>query len=209
MSQKSTGRSFLIWGLGIVLAIRCMAVGQIERPHESQDGNFDCGTLALYHILSLEGRPASLVKIGSHLPRMPPDGYSMKELRDAARACGLYLSGVRLQDPIRELDRPAIVFLKQGHYVVVRPVGHTGKIVQVLDGTESCGMVDKNVLFASPNWSGLVLMRAKTRSEHLIAVAVLSTTGAGFLLWFYPRLRCLCGRWRLRWAKRSERLTPV
>ena len=53
-----------------------------------------------------------LSAIGLHLPAMPPAGYSMLELRDAAKACGLRLSGVRLKDPARELDCPMIVFLK-------------------------------------------------------------------------------------------------
>jgi hypothetical protein len=146
------------------------------------ESNFGCGTLALYHLLHIYGRPADLVTIGSHLPPMPPSGYSMKELRDAAQACGVRLVGVRLKDPERELDRSTIAFLKHGHFVVVRPVGPTGKLVQVLNGIEPSEILDKDVLFRRPDWTGLVLIPSRPSVFGRLGISIASLLGLGMLL---------------------------
>ncbi len=149
-------------------------------PHDPGESALDCGTLALYHLLHLEGRPTDLTVIRSHLPAMPPAGYSMKELRDAARACGLQLSGLQPKDPIRELDRPMIAFLRQGHYIVARPVGHTGKQVQILNGAVDSTIIDKQTLLTGTGWTGLVL--APKRSSPVEWWAVPSAALAGLVL---------------------------
>lgn len=177
--------------LVVVLALPCSVVGQTSDPEDPESGAYDCGTLALYHLLRMEGRPADLTAIGSHLPAMPPAGYSMLELKDAARACGLRLSGIRLKDPARELDRPVIAFLKRGHYVVVRPVGHTGKLVQVLNGIEPTRIIDKDVLFASSEWTGLVLAPGRTGWVDGVVVLLGSLSGLSLLVWLRPRRRPL------------------
>ena len=165
----------------------CLLLGQSIRPEESEEDTFDCGTLALYHLLRIEGRPVELAAISLRLPAMPPAGYSMLELRDAAKACGLRLSGVRLKDPVRELNGPMIAFLKRGHYVVVRPVGHTGKLIQVLNGVEPTRVMDKERLFTSSEWTGLVLAPRRSGWREWVIVLLTSLSGLGLLLWLRPK----------------------
>jgi hypothetical protein len=87
----------------------------------------------------------------------------MEKLRDAARACGLSLRGVLLNKDERAIDRPMMVFLKRsqhGHFQVVRPVGNTGKLAQVIDPNSPSGsiIVDKLTMFRSPEWTGIALV---------------------------------------------------
>lgn len=96
----------------------------------------DCGVNALFVLLRLEGVPVTLDRLEATLPRRQPDGYSMAELAAAARSLGLSLEGVRFDRGDRPPDRPAIMFLKDGqggHFAVLRPVGTTGTMVQVID----------------------------------------------------------------------------
>ncbi len=179
-------RSVLVCLSAIAMVSPCRVLGQSAHPEEPEKDTFDCGTLALYHLFRIEGRPVELAAIGLHLPAMPPAGYSMLELRDAAKACGLRLSGVRLKDPARDLDGPVIAFLKRGHYVVVRPVGHTGKLVQVFNGIERTRVMDKGSLFSSSEWTGLVLSPRRSGWREWVIVLLSSLSGLGLLLWLRP-----------------------
>ena len=62
----------------------------------------------------------------------------------------------------RAPDRPAIAFLERdghGHYAVVRPVGHSGKLVQIIDAAEGDPIVmDATDLYALRQWTGLALV---------------------------------------------------
>jgi Peptidase C39 family len=166
------------------------AVQMQSEPHLENAGQvFDCGTLALYNLLRFEGRSADLATISSHLPAMPAAGYSMKDLRDAAGACGTRLVGIRLKGSARELDRPMIAFLAQGHFVVIRPVGHTGKLVQILDGVDGSEITGKKVVLSSPGWTGLVLVRDRPSHLTWFFIPVACCGGFGLLLLFRPRLR--------------------
>ncbi len=58
------------------------------------------------------------------------------------------------------MDRPWIVHLKQsghGHFLVVRPVGHSGRLVQVIDPPSLPEVVDVDALLARSDWTGLGL----------------------------------------------------
>jgi Peptidase C39 family len=208
MSPVCIRKPLFIVVFAIILALPCLAAGQIDVLHKAEESSFDCGTLSLYLLLRIEGRATALPAIESRLPPMPRDGYSMKELREAARGCGLRISGVRLKDPARDLDRPAIAFLKQGHYVIVRPVGHTGRLVQVVDGTEFSAIMESEELFRSPNWSGLVLIPRGYPLERSAAIAFLCIMGAGMLLILIPRLRRVIAVWWLRRATCRDALAP-
>ena len=121
----------------------------------------DCGFTSLYTLLKLENRSALFAEVASLLPSPQPSGYSMKELRDAASESGLNLVGMMLNKRNDSIDRPMIVFLKRpkhNHFVVIRPVGHSDNLVQVLDNTGSPIVVDKAQLFESPEWTGLALV---------------------------------------------------
>jgi hypothetical protein len=72
--------------------------------------------------------------------------------------------------------------------VVVRPVGHTGNLVQVLDGIDGAVIIDKKVLLRSSSWTGLVLMRSERNRLLWVLFLAASLIGVGLLFWFQPRL---------------------
>ena len=76
---------------------------------------------------------------------------------EASLALGLPLRGVSLDLTDTPLDRPALVHLKrgnEGHFVVIRPVGHSGKLVQVIDPIDGVEVLDTQVLLSSAFWTG-------------------------------------------------------
>ena len=83
----------------------------------------------VYHVLHLTGRPTELDDIRSALPEPAHGGRSILELRNAAATCGLRLDAVVLPKRRSAISGPTLLFVKQrkeGHFMVVRPVGHTG-----------------------------------------------------------------------------------
>ncbi len=126
----------------------------------------DCGTVALYLLLHAEGHKCSLRAVQSLVPGSASGGRSMKDLRDGARALGVALQGVVLPKEDRAIDRSMIVFLKRergGHFVFVRPIGNTGKLVQAIDPPFATAVMDKADLLAMPEWTGLALVPSGDR----------------------------------------------
>src|SRR5579883_1705443 len=120
-----------------------------------QESKLDCGVNALFILLRLEGRPITLDRLYTVLPPRHGDGYSMAELAAAARSLGLRLGGVRFFRGDQALDRPASAFIKDargGHFMVLRPVGTTGTMVQVIDPPSAPLMTDYDRLLASRPW---------------------------------------------------------
>lgn len=143
--------------------------------------SYDCGTIAVHTVLALEGRAMPIDTLRAHLPAPSPKGHSMAELRAAAKACGLALTGVKLPRSNDAPDRPALVFLKQedhGHFLVVRPVGHSGKLIQVIDSTGDPVVMDAVDLYASSQWTGLALI--PVRPNWPLRIALGSTVFSGF-----------------------------
>ncbi len=177
-----------IW-LGIVLlAIPTMSVWAAE-PEETT--KFDCGVNALHVLLNLEGRPATVDRLLSALPARHPDGYSMAELAAASKALGLDLDGVRFSRGDKPLTRPAIVFLndaKGGHFAVLRPVGTTGTMVQVIDPPAVPWIADYDRVVSTKSWTGRILTpREPWALRHarplLIASVGVVVAAMGFLGW--------------------------
>lgn len=154
-------------GLGLGLAIVGQAPGD-DGPPELRDAPYDCGTKAIYFVLQFEGRsvdPDRIVAVlnessPSVVGNSSPQGRSMEDLRDAAARLGLVLDGVRWLRGGPTPDRPVIAFLDRkphGHFIAVRPVGHSGKLVQVFDGESPPEVIDASRLTASSEWTGLIL----------------------------------------------------
>ncbi len=136
------------------------------------NGSFlSCGPLSLYLLCRLEGMSVNLPTINGCVPKGGSAGHSMTEIREAASACGLGLSGARLRLRDWPIDRPALVFTKRGehgHFLVIQPVGHSGKLVQVIDPNREPVVMDATELFASPEWTGIVLIPTdRRRIAHL------------------------------------------
>lgn len=135
--------------------------GPAEAALAMDDEASVCGVDSLYILSRLEGRRASLATIQAMLGRSGPQGHSLVSLREGAFLLGLSLRGARIGLEDWPLDRPALVHFKgqpRGHFAVIRPVGHTGKLVQVIDGADHVEVEDFDHLVKLPTWDGLALV---------------------------------------------------
>ena len=140
---------------------------------------------ALFILLRLEGRHVDLDRMESALPPRHPRGYSMADLAAASRSLGGRMEGVRFSCGREDmpLTRPAIAFVngaRGGHFAVLRPVGATGTMVQVIDPPGAPRITDYDRILSSKAWTGRVLV---PRDPWIVRNAVpLATGAAGFVL---------------------------
>ncbi|MGC8639381.1 MAG: cysteine peptidase family C39 domain-containing protein [Isosphaeraceae bacterium] len=163
------------------------------RPNPPDDLPSDCGSRALYTLMCLERAPFDVNSLRRALPRPSAMGYSMKELRDAGRKLGVSLSGVVLKKDVRAIDRPMIVFCRRdghGHYMAIRPVGHSRKLVQMIDpASDEPEVVDYEVAFSRPDWTGIALIPDRAGWLRPFGLEALGGLAAMALLtWFLARL---------------------
>ena len=170
---------------------------------------YDCGTIALHTLLAIEGRATRIDVLQACLPSPSPRGYSMAELRDAAQAFGLPLMGVKLPRGDRAPDCPALVFTKRdghGHFLVTRPVGHSGKLVQIIDSIGDPIVMDAVDLYASRQWTSLALIPIRPNWPLRFAIGVLVVSSLTFVL------HLIASRSRAAWRStpraRGERTGP-
>ncbi len=152
----------------------------------------DCGTAAIYALLQLEGRTATFDAVAAKLGRSRPGGHSMQELREAAHWFGLRLDGVFIGKKADLIDRPVLAFLKvdrDGHFLVVRPVGHTKHLVQVIDSNQQTRVIEKSELVASDQWTGLILSPRRTDWTIAAAIGLLTPTCVSRLMLAHLRRR--------------------
>jgi hypothetical protein len=162
-------RLVLLWG-AVAVSWPGSAPGVEEPPRMD---SWDCGTVALYHLLHLSGRFADLDELRSVMGAPGAEGHSFRELRQAAGHFGLPLDAIVLPKQRSAIQGSVLLFVKlgrEGHFLVVRPVGHTGHLIQVLDGDRPPTVIDAERLFDSPSWTGLALV--PRRSYHLVIAAV-------------------------------------
>lgn len=167
--------------------------GEIGDQPGPTAADVDCGGASLYLLLKLEGQPISFSALTDQLPTRPPEGYSMKQLRDAAGRFGLRLKGLSLRRDPPFPRSTALAFVNReshGHFLVVRPVGHTGQMVQVFDGLGGPVVMDWTNLRKSSEWTGIVLIPDRPswwiRIPQAIALAGLITIT---LMYFRARRR--------------------
>lgn len=166
-------------------------------PPADSDPRFDCGTMALYTILRIAPSGPELRHLSATLAIPPPGGFSMIELRDAARKHGLRLTGVQLNRLDYGFDQPSIVLLKQGehgHFVVLRPVGHTGKLIQLIDAGGGSEVLDYVDVCKRPDWTGVALVVAKPPWATTILPCIAATAGAVWFARVAARARSRRGR---------------
>lgn len=161
----------------VALSFLVLVVGaRADERKEVSSETMECGKLALYQLFKIENQQVSWEAVVSQLGEPPKDGHSMKELCDAARGLGLELAGVKWEMTKVPLDRPAIFFVKRrgsGHFFVVRPVGLSRKMVQILDGVRSPEVMDVADLEAIPGWTGLALLPTRTNWIKTITAVLL------------------------------------
>ena len=167
-------------GLGILLLLASVPRARAVEPEETT--KLDCGVNALFVLLQLEGRPVTLDRLQAALPARHPDGYSMAELAAASQSLGLRLEGVKFGGGDKPLEHPSIVFLqdgKAGHFAVLRPVGSTGKMVQVIDPPSAPWIGDYARVLSTKPWTGRILTpRNNTRRWGTVVAA---TAGVALL----------------------------
>jgi hypothetical protein len=155
--------------------------------------SYDCGTIALHTMLMIEGSATRVVSLEKCLSRADPRGYSMAQLRDAAGSCGLILTGVQLPRSDRAPATPALVLTNReghGHFLVIRPVGHSGKLIQVFDSVGPPFVIDAAELCASREWTGMALVPSRINWPLSIACGFLIvSTSTLVLLLIGARLR--------------------
>ncbi len=181
------GRRRLLIGLLLINVAGFLPASsdEAEDPMRSAPADIDCGLASLYLLLRLEGHSVSLSPLAAQLPPRPAEGYSMKDLRDAARLIGLRLNGIRLL-PEKPFPRSnSLAFVNRdghGHFLVIRSVGHSGKLVQVFDGFGGPVVMDWVNLRKSSEWTGLVLLPDATNWRTRIGVIVIAMTLAIILV---------------------------
>lgn len=151
---------------------------------DSESPGTECGPRSLYTLLRLNGFTVSYEQICQNLPASSVAGHSLKELRDAARVLGFGLSGIRLPSTGTVSATPAILFLDRdphGHFLVVRSVGHTGKLVQVFDGFADPFVMDAAELRQSPAWTGLALVPSQGVEGFLWGLIGIALAGVLYL----------------------------
>ena len=65
-------------------------------PPKLGPADVNCGLASLHLLLRLEGRPVALTSLATELPARPAEGYSLRDLRNAARLHGVRSTGLRL-----------------------------------------------------------------------------------------------------------------
>lgn len=170
----------------------------------------DCGVNAFFILLRIEGRPVTLDRMNAVLPPRRVDGYSIAELKAAARSLGLDLDGVRFTKGDEALKRPAIAFFhdaKGGHFAVLRPVGTTGTMVQVIDPPSAPWIADYDRLFAMKPWTGRILTPSDSLSLRQAILVVMGAAGVAFLgIAFRPGL---IRAWKGLWSRSSSRSRKI
>lgn len=196
-----------VWAL--LLAVLQIVAGRASAEGEPVErGAFDCGTLALYTLLRLEGHHLDLKVFEARLPAPRDRGYSMEELRSAARSFDIELSGVQIIRSDRAPDRPILAFLRHqphGHYLVIRPVGHSGRLVQVLDPNRSPYVLDATSLYDSPEWTGIALLPERPRWRVWTSIGFILAASLAVLI----RVRRLREIPRPAWARMRPSPVPL
>lgn len=163
------------------------------------DGGFDggnrisCGTYALYYLLGLEHKRVGLPQIAGVLNTGDERGNSLRELLGAGRSLGLELKAVLIQPTDPFPAGPLIAHLRfseHGHFVVLRRLGSSGTLVQVLDGIGEPEVREELELRALPEWTGVALV--PERPNWLLRIAGTAALVSGLALAapiLLPRLR--------------------
>jgi len=149
----------MLWR-SIMLVPFLLGGAAVGAPALHTDQSFNCGTNSLYLLLRLSNRHTSIAELERVLPDSSQGYYSMYELKSAARASGLRLRGVRLDENDLPPDRPGIAYLNnrgKGHFIVVKPVGNTGRMVQIIEPPYAPTVTDYDRLMNRNDWTGILL----------------------------------------------------
>ena len=174
-------------GTSLIVAL----VGWSPGRAAEETARLECGIDALYILLRLEGQKPSYGQLQNALPITNSKGHSMAELQDAAALFGLRLDGLQLNRRAEVLDQPMIGFLQspsKGHFVVLRPVGTTGTMVQIIDPPNAPWIGDLNRITSKKVWTGRVLVPHKPWFARILTPLSLGSAALAVLLVVVSRL---------------------
>jgi MYXO-CTERM domain-containing protein len=157
-----TLRAVLVSAIFLPLSTAAVPTARPQEEDVDASGSLrGCGLRCLYLLFLMSGKQVpqsprwhSSAENAEHL-------VSMSELQSIARESGMTLRGEVLSVDEAQPDRPMIAYLEYpggGHFVVVRPVGRTGTMVQVLDPNREPFILDHKHLSSLPGWTGRVLV---------------------------------------------------
>jgi len=178
----------------------------IGKAGAEETTELDCGVNSLFIVLRLAGHPVDLDRVKSALPSRHPDGYSMGELAKASLSLGVPMDGVRFGKGDAPLRRPSIAFLigdRGGHFIVLRPVGTTGTMVQLIDPPNAPQIMDYDRVLATRAWTGRLLL---PRGPWVVHNVIPLLTGAAGLILLLPALVLSLRAIRCRQAQRPSSL---
>lgn len=171
------------------LATVCIPLAYASEP---LGGDPDCGVNSLYLLCRIEGRPVELAQLARALPTRDPKGFSMLELSRAAGTAGLPLDGIEIRADEASLDRTGIAYLRDsdnGHFIIVRPVGIMGGMVQVIDPPNPPLVMEYRKLSSLKSWTGHMLVPRTSRLSQYIWPLSTGMTGVIFLITWVQRRR--------------------
>jgi len=165
ISTLSSALGVLVYGIVVFQAES--AAGEAERLTEESVYNANmCGVYSLYITLRLYDIDCELEELKELAKFDPEHGTSSKNLCLAARAKGLNLRTVKLEDvgQLRRFRPPIIIHYKSGHFAVIYELGpeHFG----IMDPPTGAFQDDIGV-FRS-DWSGVALVQSSAVRERLI-----------------------------------------
>ena len=151
-----------------------------------------CGVNALYIVAKLYDIPCDLESLSTQFPPGNPEGYSMQDVQTAASKIGIRLEGVKCNKEAFPQNKIAIVRVtheQSGHFIVVRPIGTTGKMVQVLDPLAEPYVIDVERLTNSEGWTGHLLVYNPLSPYWMLAGLCAFATMVGLIFALYLKRR--------------------
>ena len=184
MNRSPSGKaSRLLASLSVLFLCSSARAGAEPAPV-----GLDCGSASLLVLHHVQGLSTDIRAIKRALPKIPDRGYTMLDLQSASSRIGLPLKGVELKKVHGAIDRPMLLFMarkEHGHFLVIRPVGHSGKLVQTIDWMADSDVFDQSELFASPGWTGLALVPSDSRRLHAAQFLLGSSSVLALIVFFF------------------------
>ncbi len=152
-------------------------------PQSAQLAEDSCGPVSLYLFLRLNGLKVSYDDVVAGFGSHHKIGATLADMKQAAGNCGLAVECVRVR-ALPDVRRSIIAYLNPGdrtnagHYIVVRPIGETGTMVQVISPPSMPRARDRSDLCADPAWTGIVIVPAnRTSRVPSVLVGVIAVGG--------------------------------
>lgn len=187
--------------LGLTLVLLSLLAEGDASPRQDassiEHGWLSCGFASLYVLQHWMGGALNLeqLRAADHGP------ISMLELITVAGQSGIVLHGVKLSAGDFPLREPHILHFSRGpvgHFMVARPVGQTGRLIQLFDPPSNYLFVYQDDLLNDPTFSGYALRPVTWRrrvvewSKHIMVFSVGAGAVAAWIILRGQKFAKLC-----------------